>query len=171
MDPSRSGQRGAVVDSAAISSSHDGAAPGVVAPELFAVTSIVEENCRARIYSEKALPVLFSQCGKRAKLGRFCKRHADFQPQSLWDPPLHANLPAGKLEEATQKVAKWRAQTVSSSVPSAKVKWGGRGAKRGVRPSTEPMISTDAASFLVVRHAAVAGASLLRRRVRGSSGC
>jgi hypothetical protein len=149
VDSSRCGQSGKVVESAAMSSSPDGAEPGVVAPGLFAGTSIAEENCRARIYSEKTLPVLFSQCDKRAKIGRFCKRHADFQPQGVWDPPLHANLPAGKLEEARHKVVRWRAQTVTSSVPSATVKGGGRGAKRGVRPLTEPVISTDAASVLV----------------------
>jgi hypothetical protein len=35
---------------------------------------------------------------------------------------LHVNLPAGKLEEAKKDVAKWRAQTASTSVPSAKAR-------------------------------------------------
>jgi hypothetical protein len=112
----------AVARSSAAASSLAGAVPGVVASELFDVASIAEGRCRARLYSKKNLPVVFVQCDNQATFGDFCKRHKDGQAQGLWEPPLHANLPAGKLEEAKKDVAKWRAQTASSSVPSAKAK-------------------------------------------------
>jgi hypothetical protein len=112
----------AVAGSSAAASSLAGVRPGAVVSELFDVASIAEGRCRARLYSKKNLPVVFAQCDKQAKFGDFCKRHKDGQAQGVWDPPLHANLPAGKLEEAKKDVAKWRAQTASTGVPSAKAK-------------------------------------------------
>jgi hypothetical protein len=112
----------AVAGSSAAASSLAGVVPAVFVSELFDVALIAEGRCRARLYSKKNLPVVFAQCDKQAKFGDFCKRHKDGQAQGVWDPPLHANLPAGKLEEAKKDVAKWRAQTASMSVPSAKAK-------------------------------------------------
>jgi hypothetical protein len=112
----------AVAGSSAAASSLAGVVPGVFVSELFDVALIAEGRCRARLYSKKNLPVVFAQCDKQAKFGDFCKRHKVSQAQGVWDPPLHANLPAGKLEEAKKDVAKWRAQTASTSVPSAKAR-------------------------------------------------
>jgi hypothetical protein len=70
IDPvsSRFEQLDVVARSAAMASSGDGAEPGVVAPELFARSSIAEEKCRARIYSEQTMPVLFSQCAQPCEI-------------------------------------------------------------------------------------------------------
>ena len=121
----------------------------MVAPELFGVALIAEGRCRARIYSKKNLPVVFLPCGNLTTVGEFCKRHKKAQAQGLWDPPLHASLPAEKLEEARRDVAKWRFQTAASVVPSAKAKRGGRGLNPGACPSTEPRVAKDDASLLV----------------------
>ena len=150
---SRPVQSDPVLGSSAMASSVGGAEPGVVASELFNGSSIDEERCRARMYSDKKLPVPFSQCDKQAKFGRFCGRHKNGQAQGLWDPPLHASLPAKKFEEAKVAVVTWRLRNLSAPLNVqgdtgadgvavgvvGKAMGKGRGGKRDVWASDAPV--------------------------------